>query len=244
MIDDIVIKPMAEEFILWRCLHSGPLSLQTIDRWPPGSNLPWETYRNRNVPLLLKLTQTYEACTIVALCQSQIVGQLRFYPKAVWNMPGAGGLCLQQDHPSGPADDFINSHFPALTHITDRTLKIHCLMTGSLQQPDNPFQRKGLGTRMVRTLIQWAAASGWEYLEAEAFEDLPIIYQITGSAGHSFWEKLGFSLVDRHPHPDLQGTDQFVLTLEEQARSFGIQPSQARERLIMRLNLNKNSGIE
>jgi hypothetical protein len=33
MIEDIVVEPMTEEFILWRCLHGGPLSCKTIDLW-------------------------------------------------------------------------------------------------------------------------------------------------------------------------------------------------------------------
>lgn len=93
---------------------------------------------------------------------------------------------------------------------------------------------------MVRALIEWAKANAWERIEADAFEDIPIIYEITGSAGHTFWEKLGFHLVDRHPHSELQDRSQFgefTKTLEEQAKSIGIPPKKAIDRLVMRLNL-------
>jgi hypothetical protein len=237
MMENIIIEPMTKEFILWRCLHNGLLSDLNIDHLPSGNSLAWELFRARNIPLLRKLTQTYGACAILAREGEQIVGHLRFYPKVVWDMQNAGGLCLQQDYPSGPADGFSDSDFPAIDKIEDRTLKVHCLMIGSPQQQVNPFQRKGIGTHMVKTLIQWATANGWEHIEADAFEDLPIIYEITGSAGHTFWEKLGFSMVDRHPHPDLKGQEQFVLTLKEQARSMRIHPSRAIDRLVMRLDL-------
>ena len=237
MIEDVVVEPMTEEFILWRCLHSGPLSCNTIDQWPSDSPMPWGRYRQRNVPLLAKLTRTYGACAIIARDGDRIVGQLRFYPKAVADMEGAGGLCLQQDYPSGPADDFAGNDLPAPARIEDKTLAVHCLMTGSPQQKENPYQRKGIGTRMVRTLIQWAKATGWDRIEVKAFEDLPIIYAITGSTGHTFWEKLGFSIADRYPHPDLQGQDPFVITLEEEARAVGIPPERARDELVMRLGL-------
>jgi RimJ/RimL family protein N-acetyltransferase len=237
MIEDVVVEPMTEEFILWRCLHSGPLSCNTIDQWPSDSPMPWERYRQRNVPLLAKLTRTYGACAIIARDGDRIVGQLRFYPKAVADMEGAGGLCLQQDYPSGPADDFAGNDLPAPARIEDKTLAVHCLMTGSPQQKENPYQRKGIGTRMVRTLIQWAKATGWDRIEVKAFEDLPIIYAITGSTGHTFWEKLGFSIADRYPHPDLQGQDPFVITLEEEARAVGIPPERARDQLVMCLGL-------
>ena len=74
---------------------------------------------------------------------------------------------------------------------------IHCMMTGSPLQEKNPYQRRGIGSRMVEALIEWAQKNGWEHIEVESFEDLPIIYEVTGSAGHVFWEKLGFRLNDR-----------------------------------------------
>lgn len=240
MLKDVVVEPMTEEFILWRCLHGGPLSRDTIDRWPSEGKMPWERYRERNIPLLVKLTRTYGACAIIARDGAKIVGHLRFYPKAVCDMDGAGGPCLQQEHPAGPVADFTDSDFPGPAQIEDKTLVVHCLMTGSPQQKENPYQRKGIGSRMVRALIDWAKANGWERIEADSFEDLPIIYEITGSAGHGFWEKMGFHLVDRHPHPDLQDPGrfgEFVETLEEQAKSIGIPPERATDRLQMRLDL-------
>ncbi len=236
-IEDVTVEPMTERFILWRCLHSGPLSRSSLDRWPADSTLPWASYRQRNLPLLLKLTRTYGACAILAWAGDHVVGQLRFYPAAVWDMVGAGGLCLQQDPPSGPVKDFAYKEFPALPEIEDKTLVVHCLMTGSPQAKENPYQRKGIGSRLVRTLIDWAKANGWRQLEARAFEDLPIIYEITGSAGHTFWEKFGFRTVTRGPHPDLQDRSEFVITLEEQAEAIGLPADRAREQIIMRLDL-------
>lgn len=240
MLEDVVVEPMTEEFILWRCLQGGPLSHDTIDRWPPEGEMPWERYRKRNRPLLVELTRTYGACAIIARDGDRVVGHLRFYPKAIGDRVGAGGLCLQQDHPAGPVDDFADSNFPRPAQIEDKTLVVHCLMTGSPLQKENPYQRKGLGSRMVRALIEWAKAHGWEHIEVDSFEDLPIIYEVTGSAGHTFWEKLGFRLVDRHPHPALQDQNEcmeFVKTLEKQAEAIGMSSAKARDRLVMRFDL-------
>lgn len=244
MIEDVLIEPMTQDFILWRCLHGGPLSSATMDQWPAGSPLPWELYKKRNVPLLDKLTRTYGACAIVARDGNRVVGLLRFYPKAVWNTEGAGGLCLQQDYPSGPGEDFVKNDFPPLSRIEDRTLAVHCLMTGSSQRQENPFQRKGIGSRMAACLVRWAAANGWDRIEADAFEEIPVIYEITGCTGHRFWEKLGFSVANRIPHPDLQfdnakARDPFVTALETQAKSAGIPPERAKDKIVMRLDLRE-----
>jgi hypothetical protein len=237
MNENIIVEPMTEEFILWRCLHNGPLSPADIDQCLDDTDFPWVRYRERNIPLLQKLTRIYGTCAIVACVNERIVGMLRFYPKAVWKMKGAGSLCLQQDYPAGPADDFVDSDFPFPEEIKDKTLVVHCMMTGSPQQEVNPYQRTGLGSRMVKTLVQWAKANGWNCIEADSFEDLPIIYEITGSAGHTFWEKLGFHIAERYPHPDLQEYEEFVKILEQQAKDMGIAPEKARDQIIMRLDL-------
>jgi GNAT superfamily N-acetyltransferase len=237
MIEDVVIQPMSECFVLWRCLHGGPLSRESINEWPSQAELPWARYRERNTPLLTKLTRIYGACAMIARDGDQIVGQLRFFPPAVWEMAGAGGLCLQQDYPAGPADVFAERGFPQRQVLQDQSLKIHCLMTGSPSQGQNPYQRRGIGTRLVQALIEWARTNGWESVIVDAFEDVPIIYEMTGSAGRSFWEKLGFRMVHRYPHPDLQQRDPFVVTLEEQAKAIGIPGEKARDCLFMRLDL-------
>jgi GNAT superfamily N-acetyltransferase len=234
---NVVIEPMTEELILWRCLHFGPLSCSTIEEWPADSEIPFERYRERNKDLLLKLTRTYGACAIVARDGDDVVGMLRFYPREVWKMEGAGELCLQQDHPAGPVDGFADADFPTLEQMADKTLVVHCMMSGSSQLKENPYLRKGIGSRMVKALIPWAADRGWERIEADAFEDLPIIYEITGSAGPAFWQKLGFSVADRHPHPYLQQPSEFLEKLEAQAESLGIDPERAKDTIIMRLDL-------
>ena len=234
---DVVIEAMTEELLLWRCLHGGPLSRSSLDSWPVDSKMPWERYRGRNIPFLKRLTETYGSCAILARSGDRIVGQLRFYPKALLGQLGSIGICLQQDFPAGPPDEAAGIAYPSVADIKDRTLIVHCMMTGSPQQAENPFQRRGIGSRMVRRLIHWAKTKGWEKIEADAFEDLPIVYKITGSAGHTFWEKLGFHQVDRHPHPELKKGDPFVVTLCEQAKAMGISSERAMDRIVMRFDL-------
>ncbi|NLH18380.1 MAG: GNAT family N-acetyltransferase [Phycisphaerae bacterium] len=234
MTSEVVVEPMTEEFLLWRCLHSGPVSKESIAQYPADNPLDWERYRKRNLPLLAKLTQVYGCCAIVARDVDAIVGMLRFYPKAVSKMDGAGDLCLQQDWSAGPKDNFAERDFPPLERIEDKTLSVHCLMAGSPQQKQNPYQRKGIGLRMCRAMIEWARGRGWRAIEAMSFEDLPIVYEITGGAGHTFWEKLGFTLAERRPFPYMQEFPDFVRTLEEQAKNLDIDPQRATEQLVMR----------
>ena len=234
----VTVEMMGDAFPLWRCLHGGPLSPRTIDCWPADSPLPWERYRDRNLKLIQKLNTVYGACAVVARHGDEIVGQLRFYPKAVWRLAGAGFLCLQQDFPSGPSDDFASGDFPPREELADQTVKVHCLMTGSPQQASNRYQRRGIGSRLVQKLVEWARQNGWAAIEAEAFADLPVVYEITGGAGHTFWEKQGFSEVSRYLNPYLADYPEFLAVLEEQAQAAGVARERVKELILMRLVLN------
>jgi len=237
---NVVIEMMSSEFILWRCLHGGPLTKQTVDQPRPHPHIPWDRFRTRNVPLLARLTETYGSCAVIARDGDQIVGQLRFYPKIVCTMAAPEpALCLQQAFPDGPADDFVQNDFPPLGQMADKTLFVHCMMIGSPEQNDNPYQRKGIGSRMVRTLIDWARQQGWSAVEAHAYADLPCWYAGTGQAGRTFWEKLGFHMVESTMEPAFAegGHKGFVETLLKEAADRGVDADTAKTRYTMRLEL-------
>lgn len=240
MLSDVAVEMMSSEFILWRCLHGGPLTKATVDRPEPHPRVPWERLRARNLPLLAKLTQVYGSCAVIARHGEGIVGHLRFYPRFVCQMAAPGpGLCMQQTFPNGPADDFVGHTFPPLDEISDKTLLVHCLMTGSPQQKENPYQRKGLGSHLVRTLVDWAREEGWNAVEATAYADLPSIYAVTGQAGRTFWEKLGFNVTETGVESAFieEGEEGFVRTLLKEAADRDMAPVAAKAKYTMRLDL-------
>jgi hypothetical protein len=235
-IEEVVIELMTKDFILWRCLHGGPLTNDSINQWEPGDRMPWVDFRIRNVPLLESITDAYGACAVVARIGDQIVGILRFYPKVIAALTSAGGLCLQQEYPAGPTADFYSTDFISLRISAEKTLVVHCMMTGSPSQKENPYQRKGIGKQLVRKLIEWSQQNGWEAIEATAYEDLDIIYAITGQAGKSFWEKLGFRIVEVGKEPAFEELG-IVKTMQEQAVVLGLAIDLVKNKYIMRFEL-------
>jgi GNAT superfamily N-acetyltransferase len=232
MNDDIIIKPMDRGFILWRCLHHGGLSAGSVDSgFPEG----WDgnRYRAINVPVLEKIIDTYGSCAILAWAGEKVIGSLRFYPKWMF-IQDQQGLCMQQDYPYGPGEQLLTMDFPALTELTDRTLRIHCLMAGPALQEDNPYRRHGLASRMVEVLYDWARNQGWEALEATAYESLDIVYDTFGQAGPEFWEKLNFRLIQTEIEPALSGDDEVVRQMKQQATAKGIDPEKIKNRYLMR----------
>jgi hypothetical protein len=237
MQQEVIIEPTGTDSVLWRCLHGGPLTPESIDQWKAGDGMPWEELRARNVPLLRKLAEVYGAYAIVARDGERIVGQLRFYPKAVCKLEEAGQLCLQQEYPAGPRVDLVQTDLAPVGILEDKTLVVHCMMVGSPKQRENPYLHRGLGTRMALYLVEWARERGWEAIEAMAYENLDIVYRVTGAAGVQFWEKLGIYEASAEVEPYLAQGGDFVRAMRQEAIRWGIDPERIKFRHIMRLQL-------
>jgi len=242
MTEPLVVEIMSGRTILWRCLHGGSLTADSIENWDQSGNTLWAELRARNLPLLKKLTDTYGACAVVARAGDHYIGHLRFYPKAVRELAAPGlGLCLQQEFPYGPAGDFGRRTFPPLEKIEDKTLLVHCMMLRAAEPGGEAYQRKGIGTRMARALVAWATVNGWLAIEATAYEALPIIYATSGQAGSSFWENLGFRLIRTDREPALEEESDFVRTMREEAKAWGLDPAAIKNRYTMRLELGRRA---
>ncbi len=196
MSSNVIIEPMTENFILWRCLHHGPLSKENINEWPTEQTKFYETRRAINLPLLKKIIKVYGTCALLARVGEQIVGTLRFYPKVLYTMPGAGSsLCLLRAFPEGVSARLGKNHFPPLDELEDRTLKVHCWTIAPSFKEKNPFRPEGFRTHMVQELIRWARDNKWQGIETAAYEDTDVLHTQMGMPGRHFWETLGFCAV-------------------------------------------------
>ena len=235
-IDGIVVEPMREDFLLWRCLHGGPLSPGTIERPAPHPEIDWPAARARNLPLLRRLTRTYGACAIVARDGPDVIGTLRFYPKELCEFgEGGAAFCLQQAFPAGPKDDLFERPWPALDEMRDKTLFVHCLMIAAPAEEPARYRRRGLATRLVRELVRWAGSGGWGAIEATAYEEIPMLYAVSGVAGRRFWKRLGFKVVRADAEPGMTG--ELLDAVRESAVAAGVPAENAANRYAMRLDL-------
>jgi len=236
--DDIIVEPMRQGFLVWRCLHDGPVSRRTIDSPPFNPEVDWPFVRARNIPLLEKLTQAYGSCAIVARDGDDVVGTLRFYPKALCSVGEGAGFCLQQRHPAGPKDDLAAGGFPPLEELADKALFVHCLMITAPHSDPSRYRRKGLATRLGLELIRWVKDRGWSAIEASAYEELPMLYAISGATGRRFWERMGFRLVLKDTEPAIDG--EFLDQLRRDAVSAGLPPENVTNRYRMRLDFSRS----
>ena len=81
--------------------------------------------------------KVYGTTAIIARDGEQVMGTLRFYPKALCSFGETGvGFCLQQEYPAGPADGFAERRVPPLHELIDKALFVHCLMIAPVK--DDP----------------------------------------------------------------------------------------------------------
>jgi hypothetical protein len=230
------VGPMDEGFILWRCLHGGPLNRENIDSPEPNAEVDWPSTRARNIPLLVKLTRTYGASAILARDGEDVVGTLRFYPKSLCAFGDSGaGFCLQQGYPAGPRADLAAGGLPSFEELTNKTLFVHCLFIASPRDQPDRYRRKGFATRLAFELIRWAGERGWSAIEATSYEEIPMLYAISGVAGRRFWERLGFKMVLQDTEPAIAG--ELLETLRRDAIAAGLRAENVANRYTMRLEL-------
>ncbi len=237
--EGVVVEMMRPDFLLWRCLHCGPLTPDGIDHPQADPEVPvdWPGARARNLPILRKLTEAYGSCAVTASDGGKVIGMLRFYPKAVREMAGSMGFCMQQPFPCGPPADFAESVFPPVEALADRTLSVHCMTAGQPGDADDRYRHKGLGSSMVGALIDWARPHGWEAIEATSCVDLEVLYAVSGMAGRSFWEKLGFRVAETGVEPELQKDNDLVQAMRREASARGIPRERLADKYTMRFDL-------
>jgi len=231
--ESLVLEPMDRSFLLWRCLHDGPVTRGNLDLPPDESRLP---FRETAIALLRELTELYGSTAILTWEGNRVVGLLRFVPKVVSRVEGSGGFCLLMPYPAGPREDFPQEAFPSKETIEDRTLVVTCMQLLSDRQ------RKGIGRAMVEGLKSWAKGEGWEAIEATAYQDLPLVFEITGNAGRKWWEDLGFRVVNSEEEEAMKDYGDFVQTLEAQARKQGMDPRAVTQKFIMRWETQADSN--
>ncbi|MFZ7104477.1 MAG: hypothetical protein ACOWWO_17735 [Peptococcaceae bacterium] len=240
MIDRLVVEPMTENFLVWRCLHGGALEPANIDHPMSNPEIDWQYIKTRNVPLLKKLITTYGTCALIVRDGDSIVATLRFYPKALCTFidtEGGLGFCLQQRFPAGPSDRLLEQELLPTCQLSDKTLFVHCLFVIAPDNEPSRYRRKGLATLMVSELVKWGIKNKWNAIEANAYQEIPILYAISGVAGRVFWEKLGFQVIRQDTEPGMNG--EILEVILKDAARVGIPIKDARNRYRMRLELSK-----
>ena len=188
----IEYRMMTEDCVLCICVHGGPLPLsktcaaETRSTWKERElGLPDGTVAR----FLQAMCRTYGSCGILAIDGDAVVGHLRFYPAGLDDVAAGGFPCVQMDEIRA-LRDFDAGTLPPKNALAPAALRIHCFHVAGIDGAS--YRRRGIGTTMLETMIDWARAAGWEELRAGASEHIPPIYEWSGQMSVERYSRLGF----------------------------------------------------
>lgn len=149
--------PMNKDFILFYCLHCGPLSPSTIDE---KCSLPKEQ-SNRNKKLLARLIDTYGSCAMLAMEGDSVVAHARFYPQIIYNQ---FKFCCQ-DPKHAITQEMVKMNLPPLANPAERILRITCFFV------HKDYRGQGLSHKLIDAILEWAKNNGWKGVRCFAYLD-------------------------------------------------------------------------
>ena len=140
--------PMNKDFILFCCLHCGPLSPSTIDE---KCSLPEEQI-DRNRQFLGRLIDAYGSCAMLAMEGDSVVAHARFCPQIIYNQ---FEFCCQ-DPNHAISQEMVKMKLPLLAKTAKRILRITCMFV------HKDYQGQGLSHKLIEAILKWAKSNAWK----------------------------------------------------------------------------------
>jgi GNAT superfamily N-acetyltransferase len=148
---------MNKDFILFCCLHCGPLSPSTIDEKCSLS----KEQSNRNKKLLARLIDTYGSCAMLAMEGGSVVAHARYYPQIIYDQ---FKFCCQ-DPSHAITQEMVEMELPPLENPADRILRITCFFV------HKDYQGQGLTHKLIDAILKWAKSNAWKSVRCYAYPD-------------------------------------------------------------------------
>jgi GNAT superfamily N-acetyltransferase len=149
---------------------------------------------------LKAMIDKYGSCAVLVVDGESIVGVLWFYPDLVREQLGVGhAACIQEEHQVEALARLDLESLPSMEELPDTSLRIECMMV--VREYDEStvktdYTGRGIGKRMVTTLVAWAKDHGWRRIIATAIPDIKPLLLWHGSYSVERYKALGFRVTD------------------------------------------------
>lgn len=196
------ILPIDKDFVLFRCIHFGPLSPSNIETAP--ANIPGlpEGQFDRNRQFLTRLIDAYGSCGMLAMDGDFVVGHVRFYPQTICDQHR---FCCQ-DPNNAITQEMVEMSLPRLENRADRILRIDCILV------HEDYRGQGLTHALLDGVLEWAIEHNWTAVRAWASPDNYWLASQICLPMLRTYLKHGFQKGQTTPSPEIIGMIRDLLT--------------------------------
>ena len=174
---DIDIRPMDEDFIVYRKMYVPPLTRESISEVNPGD---WrehlEEFKRAGWQELIReflrrQIRALGSCAILGWDGNGVVAKMHFTTAEMFDAFKARGGCYCIESRSMPAviESLKDAEVAELLKSPSRTLRILCFNVGHF---DQRYHGQGIATALIECLKQWARERGWRRILADSCPDI------------------------------------------------------------------------
>jgi len=174
---DIDIRPMDEDFIVYRKMYVPPLTRDNISEVNPGDwrehleefkRAGWQELIRE---FLLRQIRALGSCAILGWDGNGVVAKMHFTTAEMYDAFKARGGCYCIESRSMPAviESLKDAEVAELLKSPSRTLRILCFNVGHF---DQRYHGQGIATAMIECLKQWARGRGCRRILADSCPDI------------------------------------------------------------------------
>jgi ribosomal protein S18 acetylase RimI-like enzyme len=133
---------------------------------------------------------------MLAVENEKVIAHTRFYPPIISELTGEENMCCQQPE-YAPTNDMIKMDLPALSELTDRSLRIYCWHI------HKDYRNRGLSHAILDAIIEWAKEHKWQTIFASAGVNDPWVASLSCAPMLRTFLKYGFEITDTVKSPEL-----------------------------------------
>lgn len=152
----------------------------------PGKKVEGQWPNPQIAAYFRKVMAAYGTGAIMTWQERKLVGLLPFMPVDC-GLPQMSFCVCAPAATQTPLERIIPARATPFAELTPKVLWVECLSV------NRNLYRKGIGSAMVRFLVDWAREQGWERIEGRAFASPDIDDAYRWIPSIEFWGKLGFS---------------------------------------------------
>ena len=174
---DIDIRPMDEDFIVYRKMYVPPLTRENISEINPGD---WrehlEEFKRAGwhqviQEFLRRQIRALGSCAVLGWDGNGVVAKMHFTTAEMHDAFKTRGGCYCIESRSMPAviESLKEEEIAELLSSPSRTLRMVCFNVG---HGDQRYHGQGIATAMIECLKQWARERGWRRILMDSCPDI------------------------------------------------------------------------